>query len=122
MKAPTANLINAATLIIMGLWGYFGSESPSPTAFIPSVAGVLLLLMHNGVKTENKVIAHIAVVLTLLMILALAMPLKGALGREDTMAIVRIAIMIITGILAMVAFIGSFKAARKAREAAAANN
>ena len=73
--------------------------------------------MHNGVKTENKVIAHIAVVLTLIMILGLAMPLKGAIGREDTMAIVRVAIMVITGILAMVAFIGSFKAARKAREA-----
>ena len=117
MNAPTANLINAGTLVIMGLWGYFSSESPSPTAFIPVIGGVLLLLMHNGVKTENKVIAHIAVVLTLILILGLAMPLKGAIGREDTMAIVRVGIMLITGILAMVAFIGSFKAARKAREA-----
>ena len=117
MNAPTANLINSGTLVIMGLWGDFSSESPSSTAFIPVIGGVLLLLMHNGVKTENKVIAHIAVVLTLIMILGLAMPLKGAIGREDTMAIVRVAIMVITGILAMVAFIGSFKAARKAREA-----
>lgn len=118
MNAPTANLINAATLVIMGLWGYFSSESPSPTAFIPVIGGILLLLMHNGVKTENKVIAHIAVVLTLILILGLAMPLKGAIGREDTMAIIRVGIMLITGILAMIAFIGSFKAARKAREAA----
>ena len=37
MNAPTANLINAGTLVIMGLWGYFSSESPSPTAFIPVI-------------------------------------------------------------------------------------
>lgn len=117
MKAPQANLLNAAVLIIMGLWGYFGSDTPSMTALIPSIGGVLLLLMNNGIKTENKVIAHIAVVLTLLLVLALAMPLKGAIGRSDTMAMVRIGAMMITGILAMVAFIKSFKAARLAREA-----
>lgn len=118
MKAPAANLLNAATLLIMGLWGYLGSDTPSLTALIPAIAGVLLLLMYNGVKSENKVIAHIAVVLTLLMILALAMPLKGALGRGDTLAMVRIGVMMVTGVIAMIAFIGSFKAARLAREAA----
>jgi len=33
------------------------------------------------------------------------------------MGMVRTGLMILTGILAMIAFIGSFKAARKAREA-----
>ena len=118
MNAYSANLLNAATLIVMGLWGYLASDSPSPTALIPAIGGVLLLLMSKGVKTENKVIAHVAVVLTLLMILALAaMPLKRALSSGDTAATIRIGVMLVTGVLAMVAFIGSFRAARKAREA-----
>ena len=118
MKAPQANLLNAAVLIIMSLWGYFSSDTPSMTALIPTIAGVLLLLMYNGIKTENKVIAHIAVVLTLLVIIALIKPLTGAFGRSDTFAMVRIGVMMLTGILAMVAFVKSFKAARLAREAA----
>jgi len=118
MKAHTANLVNAVVLILMGLWGYFGSDDPSPTALIPAVGGLLLAAMTNGVKKENKVIAHVAVLLTLLLILALFMPLRGSINRGDTLATVRVGAMIITGVLAMIAFIGSFKAARKAREAA----
>ena len=118
MKAHTANLINAATLLVMGLWGYFGSESPSMTALIPVFAGVILFLLNNGVKNENKALAHVAVLITLIIVLALFMPLKGSIERGNTMAVVRTALMIITGILAMVAFIKSFRDARKAREAA----
>ena len=117
MNAYNANLINALVLIAMGAWGYFSSESPSPTALIPVAAGVILLAMSQGVKNENKVLAHIAVLVTLLIILSLFMPLKGAFGRGNTMAIVRISVMIITGVLAMISFIKSFKAARLAREA-----
>lgn len=120
MKAPTANLINAATLIIMGLWGYFATSSP--TAFILVGFGAVLLLCHNGVVKENKVIAHVAVLLTfLLLIVLLGMRLPKAIDAGG-MSLVRTIIPIITGILAMVGFIGSFRAARKAREAAAANN
>lgn len=118
MNAHTASLINAIALTGLGLWGYLGSESPSPTALIPVVIGVLLLLMNGGVKKENKVIAHIAVLLTLLILLGLVMPFKGAIGRGDTMAMVRVGIMILTTIMAMVYFIKSFRDARKAREAA----
>jgi len=117
MKAHTASLINAIILVAFGLWGYFGSESPSPTALIPAVIGIILLALNNGVKKENKVIAHIAVVLTLLIVLALFMPLKGAFGRNDTMAIVRVGLMLLSSVFAMVYFIKSFRDARIAREA-----
>ncbi len=118
MKAPIANLLNALTLILLGGWGYFGSDTPSNTALIPVVVGAILLACYSGVKSENKMIAHVAVLLTLLMILGLAMPFKGAIGRADTMAVIRVGLMIITGVLAMLAFIKSFKEARKARESA----
>ena len=117
MKPHVANLLNAVVLIAMGLWGYLGSETPSNTALIPVVAGVILLICNNWVKKENKVVAHIAVLLTLLIVVSLFMPFKGAIGRGDNMAAIRVGVMILTGIIALIAFIKSFIDARKAREA-----
>ena len=53
MNAATANLINALTLIAMSLWGYFGSETPSPTAFIPAAFGAVLTSDEYGRKTRK---------------------------------------------------------------------
>ncbi|MEM6474821.1 MAG: hypothetical protein AAF687_01500 [Pseudomonadota bacterium] len=117
-SAPFANLLNALVLIGISLGGYFASDTPSMTALIPAAFGVLLLACHPGVKTENKVVAHIAVLLTLLVIIALFMPLSGAISRDDNMAIFRIGAMQAASVIAMIAFIRSFIAARKAREAA----
>ncbi len=112
MKAHIISMINAYTLIIMGAWGYW--DGSSKTALIPVIFGVLILILNNGVKHENKVQAHIVVVLTLLVAIALlAKPLPAAMGREDTMSIIRIGLMVLTSLLALYAFIKSFIAARK---------
>ena len=116
MKAHTASLINALILIALSLWGYFSSETPSMTALIPTAIGVVLLALNNGVKKENKVIAHIAVLLTLLALIGLVKPLFGALERGDTMAVLRVAIMLFFTAIAMIRFIRSFIEARKKRE------
>lgn len=118
MKAHTASLVNAIVLIAMGLWGYLASDTPSMTALIPVFGGALLLPMTGGIRRENKIIAHVAVVLTLILMLGLFMPLQGALERSDTMAVVRVALMVATSLLAMIAFIRSFIAARRARTSA----
>ena len=60
MNASKANLINSISLIGFGLWGYF--EVTSPTALIPVGFGLILLLCYNGVKNQNKIIAHVAAV------------------------------------------------------------
>jgi len=117
MKPHNANLLNAAVLIIMSAWGYYSSETPSMTALIPAIIGGILLACNGGVKKENKVIAHVAVVVTLLGILGLIKPLMGVIERENTMGMIRVIAMMITGVLAMVAFIKSFRDARIAREA-----
>lgn len=118
MKAHTANLLNASVLIIMSAWGYFASETPSFTALIPAFIGVILLLCNIGVKQENKVVAHIAVVVTLIGLLGLGMAMKGVIGRgAEPMAMLRVGAMIVTSIIAMVFFIKSFRDARIAREA-----
>lgn len=118
MNAATANLINSIVLIAMGVWGYF--ESGSGTAFIPVGFGIALLLCTPGVKKENKIIAHIAVLLTLLILLAmLGMRLPKSIATGG-MPLVRAVLMIATSVLAMVMFVRSFIAAKKAREAAEA--
>ena len=116
--APTANLINALALCLLPIWAYLESPEPSLTAFIPLGFGVALLLCHPGVKSENKVIAHIAVLLTLVVFAALFMPLSSRLDGSDPLGLARVLVMMVTSLVAMIAFIGSFRAARKAREAA----
>tara|TARA_B100000767_G_C19652143_1_gene487245 strand:+ start:97 stop:447 length:351 start_codon:yes stop_codon:yes gene_type:complete len=116
MKAHTTSLINALILVIMGLWGYFESDSRPITALIPVVVGIILVAINNGVKKENKIIAHIAILLTLIIIIGLIKPFLGSLERGNITGIIRVSLMILTSLLAMIAFIQSFIAARKARK------
>tara|TARA_X000001036_G_C20633546_1_gene788159 strand:+ start:1241 stop:1543 length:303 start_codon:yes stop_codon:yes gene_type:complete len=99
----------------MGLWGYFESDSRPITALIPVIVGVILVAINNGVKKENKVIAHIAVLLTLIIIIGLVKPLLGSLERENITGIIRVSLMILSSLWAMITFIKSFIAARKSR-------
>ena len=115
MKAHTVSLINSLTLITMGLWGYFESDSRPITALIPVIVGVILVAINNGVKKENKVIAHIAVLLTLIIIIGLVKPLLGSLERENITGTIRVSLMILSSLWAMITFVQSFIAARKSR-------
>lgn len=118
MKAHTASLINALVLIGFGLWAYFGSETPSKTALIPTGFGVVILTLYKGIKKEDKIVAHVAVLLTLVILVALIKPLTAALGRSDSMATLRVVVMMLTTAVSMFAFVKSFIDVRKARAAA----
>ena len=115
MKANIVSLINSIVLISMGLWGYFESDSRPITALIPVIAGVILLLINSGVKKENKIAAHVAVLLTLLIIIGLVRPFLGALNRGNIAGIIRVSVMILTSLWAMFTFVQSFISARKSR-------
>ena len=113
MNSYKANLINSLTLIIIGLWGYF--ESSSITALIPVVFGVILFLCSKGVKSQNKLIAHIAVLLTLIILLSLVgMRLPKSI-ESGGLGLLRVFSMIVTSTLAMIFFVKSFIDARKIR-------
>ena len=113
MNSYKANLINSSTLIIIGLWGYF--ESSSVTALIPVVFGVILFLCSKGVKSQNKLIAHIAVLLTLIILLSLVgMRLPKSI-ESGGLGLLRVLSMIATSTLAMIFFVKSFIDARKNR-------
>ena len=115
MKANTVSLINSIVLVSMGLWGYFESDSRPITALIPVIVGVILLLINSGVKKENKIAAHVAVLLTLLIIIGLVKPFLGTLGRGNIVGILRVSAMIITSLWAMIIFVQSFISARKSK-------
>ena len=115
MKANTVSLINSLVLVSMGLWGYFESGSRPITALIPVIVGVILLLINSGVKKENKIAAHVAVLLTLLIIIGLVKPFLGALDRGNIAGIIRVSVMILTSLWAMITFIQSFISARKSK-------
>jgi len=119
MNSRNANILNGLVLIFMPLWAYLTfegtAEKPeqSVTALIPLILGVVLILCSNGIKKENKIIAHVAVLVTLIALLGLFMPLKSAIADGRSLSIFRVILMIITGIIAMITFIKSFIDARK---------
>ncbi|MEM1313316.1 MAG: hypothetical protein AAGI51_02100 [Pseudomonadota bacterium] len=115
MKPHVASLVNAVALIVMSGWAYLVAAAPSPTMLIPAGVGVALIACAPGVRAENKVVAHVAVLLTLLILLALFMPLSGAIGRGDPLAILRTGVMSGTTAVALYAFVRSFIEARRAR-------
>ncbi|MAU76382.1 MAG: hypothetical protein CL831_05855 [Crocinitomicaceae bacterium] len=111
MKIAFYNTLNSIVLIALGLWGYIDVQSP--TALIPVGFGVILLLCSNGLKKENKIISHVAVLLTLVILVALVgMRLPKSLVSGG-LGLVRVSAMILTSILSMVAFVLSFIKARR---------
>ena len=114
MNAYIANIINSSTLLLIGFWGYV--ESTSVTALIPVFFGLVLLLSSKGVKTQNKIIAHVAVTLTLIILIALVgMRLPKSIDAGG-LGLLRVLVMVFTCIISMVYFIKSFIDARKNRE------
>jgi len=113
MKPYFINFLNAIVLISLGSWAYFSSDHPSVTALIPVFGGIILVIITPGFKKGNRVLAHIAVILTFGMLLGLIKPLTGAIGRSDSIGIARVSVMMLTSFIAMGVFIKSFIDARR---------
>ncbi len=118
MKAAQANLLNAIVLIAAGLYGYFLILTPegkhAPTALIPAAFGLLFLVLQKGVASSNKIISHVVVTLTfVLLIICTSRFLKiEEWGAKKYIFLA----CIVSSVIAMIAFIGSFIEARKARQ------
>jgi len=118
MNPYKSNLLNSVTLIILGLWSgssflFSCGVEGSMTSLIPLIFGIILLILGRGLRLENKAIAHIVVLLTVLIFFSLFMPLKGAVESADIIALIRLSVMLLTSIIALYSFIKSFLNARK---------
>ena len=119
MTAQKMNLINALTLVIVGLWGFIDVNTPSLetgiswTALIPVFFGAIFLLCQKGIKNDSKIIAHISVVLTLLILIALVGKRLPISIENGGIGLFRVAVMSLTSLLAFIIFIRSFIENRK---------
>ena len=111
MKAHTANLINSLVLIGLGLWGYY--ETNAITALIPVFFGIALLIATKGIKENNKIISHSAILFTIIIFIALVgMRLPKDLDQGGV-GLYRVVVMSGTSLVAIIFFIKSFIDARK---------
>ena len=109
------NLVNSIALISMSAWGYI--DTNSFTALIPAAFGVFLLILGTMLTNEKlvKLSAHLVVLFTLLILLALVIQvLPGVLDRGG-IGLIRVILMILTSSIAMIVFIKSFIDNRKSR-------
>ena len=114
MNASSANLLNSLSLMIMGIWGYFAVSSA--TALIPVAFGIVLFICYL-ISTRrpdlNKLVSHVAILLTLIILLALiGMRLPTSIDSGGA-GLARVLVMIVTSALAMIFFVKSFIEARK---------
>lgn len=112
-----------ALLIVLGLWGYFGTGTTSPTALIPAAFGLLLVI--SGViardPAKRKLGMHIAVVVGLLGFLGsvrglakIGTLLTGGEVARPAAVISQSIMAVLTGIFTVLC-VRSFIAARRAR-------
>jgi hypothetical protein len=122
MTAQKMNLINALTLIVLGLWGYIDVSNYKLaaivsfehwTALITVLFGIILLLCNKGIQNSNKAIAHVAVVLTLLVLIALVGKRLPISIDQGGVGLFRVLAMSLCSFIAFIAFIRSFIENRK---------
>ncbi len=114
MNSKNGNIINSASLIIMGIWGFF--EVSSVTAFIPSIFGVLIFncyLISRKNQKLNLIFSHIAVLLTILILVALISTRLTKSIDEGGWGLLRLLIMLGTCSFSITMFIKSFIEARQ---------
>jgi len=115
MKVYLISMMNAFVLMIFGLWGYLGSDTPSTSALIPVITGALLITFIKGLRYGSKPMAHFSAVLTFLILVALILPLIISIESANSNAIYRIGFMMFSCAVTLGFFIQSFVRVRKKR-------
>ena len=109
------NLINSIALISMSAWGYI--DTNSFTALIPAAFGLILLVLGTMLTNDKlvKLSAHLVVLFTLLILLALVIQVLPGVFDRGGIGLIRVVLMISTCSIAMIVFVKSFIDNRKSR-------
>jgi hypothetical protein len=126
MSMPKVTIGIGAALVVVGVVAYFGSGAASVTAFIPSVVGVVLVVLGLVARDESRrmMAMHIAVLIALFGVIGGVMrlgPLPDLLAGKDVerpWAVGASAVMVVLLIVYVALGVRSFIAARKARTTA----
>ena len=121
MAKPT--IIFGILFILLGLGGYLGTGMASPTALIPAVFGLLLLIagLVGAAESRRKHAMHAAAMIVLLGLLGTARALgklPALLGGGEVERPVAVLFQIVMALLCgllLVLYIRSFVNARRAR-------
>ncbi|HEY3389213.1 MAG TPA: hypothetical protein VGK38_06545 [Prolixibacteraceae bacterium] len=105
MKLYLVSMMNAFVLMVLGLWGFLGSETSSIAALIPVIAGAFLISLIQGLRYGSKSMAQISMVLTFLILIGMIMPFVGALRLGDSATTYRIGFMMFSCTIAIGFFI-----------------
>ena len=87
------NLINSIALISMSAWGYI--DTNSFTALIPAFFGVLLFILGTMLTNEKlvKLSAHLLVLFTLLILLALIIQVLPGVVERGGVGLFRVCLL-----------------------------
>lgn len=120
MKPTTMNNMNAVVLILSGLYGYFGVAAAdghhSPTALIPAAFGALFLILGLFWARSPKVISHVVVVLTLVLLIMCGMRFLKTNDWDAKKFIFLICLL--SNAIALLVFIKSFVDVRRKKDKA----
>ena len=99
----------------MSAWGYV--DTNSFTALIPAFFGIILLILGTMLTNQKlvKLSAHLVVLFTLLILLALVIQVLPGVFERGGIGLIRVILMISTSSIAMIIFIKSFIDNRKSR-------
>jgi len=98
---PQLTLVFAAALILLGLIGYFGTDTASPTALIPAVFGAVLLVSGLAAFREpwRRHAMHVASASALLGFVGAAVGLIMRAHKAGAAAIVsQVAMAVLCGV------------------------
>jgi len=115
MKVYLVSMMNAFVLMVLGLWGFLGSEMPSPIALIPVFTGALLLSLIKGLRYGSKSMARISMVVTVLVLIAMVVPFISAIRLGDSATTYRIGFMMISNSITIGFFVSRLIRIRKKR-------
>lgn len=108
MKAHNASLLNALILVSISIWAFFSIEKTSYTALIPAAFGLALMGCYPGLKA-NRFTAHlVAAGLTIMIILALYVPLSSSLEEPFSVGLFRIFAMIAASLFSLLLLLKFF--------------
>lgn len=123
-KIHRINLTYSLLLIVSGLFGFTAHYVETGvwafTALIPVLFGGILLPMTGGIRKNNRIIAHVVVVLTLVMgVMATVMLINNLnAGNAFNRKMAIFVVILAASLIALGFYIASFVAARKDRASA----